>query len=96
MAGVMLVMRSRDSHFWLLLERLQQEGIVQREGMATELCGMQVMGMLGIQGKQVGSVVEQITDWQLANPSASAQECKDWLEASRGSVLAAASAALEA
>ena len=96
MAGVMTLIRSRNSHFWLLLECLQQKEFVQREGTAPESCGMQVMGMLGIQGKQVGRVVEQITDWQLANPSASAQECREWLEASRDSVLAAASAALEA
>lgn len=52
--------------------------------------------MMGIQGKQVGKVVEQITDWQLAHPSASAQECKEWLEASKESVLAHADAALQA
>ena len=56
---------------------------------------LQVMSMLGIQGKQVGKVREQVADWQLANPSASAQECKEWLESSKETVLARATAAQE-
>ena len=51
---------------------------------------------MGIQGKQVGKVRDQLADWQLASPSASAQECKDWLEANKETVLAQANAALEA
>lgn len=51
--------------------------------------------MLGIQGKQVGKVRDQIADWQLANPTASSQECKEWLESSKETVLAQASAAVE-
>lgn len=56
---------------------------------------LQVMSMLGIQGKQVGKVRDQLADWQLANPGASAQECKEWLEASKETVLAQAKAALD-
>ena len=51
--------------------------------------------MLGVQGKLVGKVVEQISDWQLAHPDASAQECKEWLQASKDSVLAQAKLAVE-
>ncbi len=52
----------------------------------------QVMAMLGIQGKLVGKVLEQISDWQLAHPNASAPQCKEWLQASKDSVLAQAQA----
>ncbi len=96
MACVVTVMRTRDGHLWLLFECLRRRGVVQRGDMGSISCGVQVMGLLGIQGKQMGRVIEQITDWQLANPSASAQDCRAWLTASRDSVLAAASAALEA
>ena len=48
--------------------------------------------MLGIQGKLVGKVLEQISDWQLAHPHASAPQCKEWLQASKDSVLAQAQA----
>ena len=41
------------------------------------------MAMLGIQGKLVGKVLEQISDWQLAHPKASVQQCKEWLQASK-------------
>ena len=63
--------------------------------MRTALQWLQVMSMLGIQGKQVGKVADQLADWQLANPGASAQECKEWLEASKETVLAQAKAALD-
>ena len=52
----------------------------------------QVMAMLGIQGKLVGKVLEQISDWQLAHPDASVQQCKEWLQASKDSVLQLAQA----
>ena len=48
--------------------------------------------MLGIQGKLVGKVLEQISDWQLAHPNASVQQCKEWLQASKHSVLQLAQA----
>ena len=51
---------------------------------------------MGVQGKQVGKVRDQLADWQLANPSASAQECKEWLEANKETVLALANAAVDA
>ncbi len=51
---------------------------------------------MGVQGKQVGKVRDQLADWQLANPSASAQECKEWLEANKETVLALAKAAVDA
>ena len=50
--------------------------------------------MLSIKGKHVGKAMDQITDWQLANPGASVQDCKEWLEGSREAVLARADAAL--
>ncbi|CAK0784472.1 hypothetical protein CVIRNUC_007676 [Coccomyxa viridis] len=56
------------------------------------LTGKEVMAMLGIQGKLVGKVLEQISDWQLAHPNASAPQCKEWLQASKDSVLAQAQA----
>ena len=59
------------------------------------LVHMQVIAMLDIEGKLVGKVVEQISDWQLAHSDASAQQCKEWLEASKDSVLAQAKVALE-
>ena len=57
---------------------------------------LQVMSVMGVQGKQVGKVRDQLADWQLANPSASAQECKEWLEANKETVLALANAAVDA
>ena len=48
--------------------------------------------MLGVQGKLVGKILEQISDWQLAHPDASAKQCKEWLQASKNSVLAMAQA----
>jgi len=56
---------------------------------------LQVMSIMGVQGKHVGKVVEQITDWQLANPRACAQECEEWLQANKGLVMTRADAALE-
>ena len=41
---------------------------------------LQVMSLLGVKGRQVGKVLEQVTDWQLAHPHASADECCAWLK----------------
>ena len=63
-----------------------------RDDIFVGLAGAQVIAMLGIKGKLVGKVLEQISDWQLAHPAASAQQCKEWLQASKDSLLAQAQA----
>lgn len=41
--------------------------------------GKRVMALLGVSGKEVGPVMFDVTDWQLAHPGGSAQECETWL-----------------
>ena len=38
------------------------------------------MSLLGVKGRHVGEVMERVTDWQLAHPRASAEECRAWLQ----------------
>ncbi|EIE21369.1 hypothetical protein COCSUDRAFT_56588 [Coccomyxa subellipsoidea C-169] len=45
------------------------------------LTGKEVMGLLGLKGKEVGEAMEHVTDWQLAHPSETAAECREWLAA---------------
>lgn len=41
----------------------------------------QVMGLLGLKGKEVGEAMEHVTDWQLGHPSGTSAECQEWLRA---------------
>eukprot|EP00899_Mesostigma_viride_P012709 jgi/Mesvir1/21439/Mv20907-RA.1 len=51
--------------------------------MKPALNGKEVMQLLpSVKGPQLGAVLEALLTWQLGNPSASTDECKQWLKAS--------------
>jgi tRNA nucleotidyltransferase (CCA-adding enzyme) len=39
------------------------------------------MSLLGVKGRQVGEVMDRVSDWQLAHPAGTKEECIAWVTA---------------